>query len=904
VQLFSQDLRFISGAKLHSPVQLAVTTLAATIFAAEPALQESDPLKWPTITTNSLPGTRWWWMGSAVNPVDLLRELRTILEAGFSTVEITPIYGVKGRETEFIDYLSPEWIEMLKATVSEAEEFGMNVDMVTGTGWCFGGPSVNDHDANALVEVMNFEVEPNGSLTENFGDEVVQALVAFSSDGESVDLMDKIDEDGKVDWRPQGGGTWQVYGVSQKPSGKKVKRPAPGGEGWMLNPLYPDAMSRYLNGFSTAFAKYNGPKPHAQFHDSYEYNSNWAPDLFPQFEKRRGYRLQTELPALLEAEGGPDHVSRVKCDYRETVSELIEESIARWTKWSHEIGSLSRDQAHGSPGNWLDIYAASDIPETEMFDKDRDILVSKFASSAAHISGRCLTSSETGTWVAEHFTETLADLKYLFDDLFLSGVNRIMYHGTTYSPADAPWPGWLFYASTQMNSRNAIWRDVPALNTYATRVQSVLQEGRSDNDILLYWPIHDLWHTPDGMVQQMNVHQRAWFNEQSIGKTASRLWEDGHTFDYVSDKHLQNAKIVNGRLDLSGNTYRAVVVPECIHMPVETLQKLAALVEGGAVVIFENNVPQDVPGFGDLEKRRMEFRRIASQNFWVTPSEHLQTALIQAGVRNEQALASHFGVHFVRRSFDGGFYYFIANRGNRRLDEMIRLSKATARAAILDPMTGRAGLAETQHCENGTEVCLQLDPGESLILHTFETPTALNIPRWNYQRSAAEPIALGGIWDVKFLEGGPTLPRPFRTDKLGSWTEFGDDDAQSFSGTAIYTLHFDVPSDTSEVGWILDLGKVCQSARVRINGKALGTIFIPPFRLPVNELIPKDNVLEVEVTSTSANRIRDLDRRGIKWKNFYDANIVNLQRKPFDASKWPAAEAGLIGPVTLQAMLK
>jgi hypothetical protein len=64
-------------------------------------------------------------------------------------------------------------------------------------------------------------------------------------------------------------------------------------------------------------------------------------------------------------------------------------------------------------------------------------------------------------------------------------------------------------------------------------------------------------------------------------------------------------------------------------------------------------------------------------------------------------------------------------------------------------------------------------------------------------------------------------------------------------------------------------------------------------------LKPRGNILEVEVTNFSANRIRDLDRRGVKWKTFYDINFVNLEYKPFDASGWPLYESGLLGPVTL-----
>ena len=72
-------------------------------------------------------------------------------------------------------------------------------------------------------------------------------------------------------------------------------------------------------------------------------------------------------------------------------------------------------------------------------------------------------------------------------------------------------------------------------------------------------------------------------------------------------------------------------------------------------------------------------------------------------------------------------------------------------------------------------------------------------------------------------------------------------------------------------------------------------------RILLENLRPKGNRLEVEVTSLSANRIRDLDRRKVQWKIFHDINFVSLDYKPFDASQWPLREAGLLGPVVLRA---
>jgi hypothetical protein len=142
------------------------------------------------------------------------------------------------------------------------------------------------------------------------------------------------------------------------------------------------------------------------------------------------------------------------------------------------------------------------------------------------------------------------------------------------------------------------------------------------------------------------------------------------------------------------------------------------------------------------------------------------------------------------------------------------------------------------------------------------------------------------------------LPAAYSTHTLGSWTANSDATAQSFSGSAGYSITFDSPAGA--IGnYALELGKVAQSARVRLNGKDFGTLFTPPFRVVVDNLKPTGNQLEVEVVSTSANRIRDLDRRGVKWQNFYDINFVNQDYRPFNAANWPLADAGLLGPVTL-----
>ena len=171
-------------------------------------------------------------------------------------------------------------------------------------------------------------------------------------------------------------------------------------------------------------------------------------------------------------------------------------------------------------------------------------------------------------------------------------------------------------------------------------------------------------------------------------------------------------------------------------------------------------------------------------------------------------------------------------------------------------------------------------------------------------RAAGDSSAVAGPWTVRFLKGGPRLPSRHVVDRLVSWTTFGHD-AEVFSGTASYATTFARPKATGQA-WQLDLGRVAESARVRLNGRDLATLIGPPFRvvLDASQLRPT-NTLEVSVTNLSANRIRDLDLRGVSWKKFYNVNFPArfLENRSvdglFNAAKWEPLESGLLGPVTL-----
>lgn len=915
---------------MRGPIALWIIGVTIGAVAVQAAEREAgNELRWPEATRQCRPWAYNWWLGSAVDEQNLARELKRYREGGLGGIHIIPIYGAKGAEARYVEYLSPRWMNLLNFTVQEAARNDLGVDMTTGTGWCFGGPGITPELGGRSRLVKRLAFPATGQLPAELDPRQVslQALVAVGPQGQRQEITAQCDAAGRIAWKPPGEG-WTLYALGHRFSRTAVKRAAPGGAGPMINPFDPRAMQTYLERFTTAFDVKDVARPRAMYHDSFEYfRADWAANLPAEFARRRGYRIEAELPALA-GDGDAERVARVRCDVGETLSDLVVESVfPQWVEWCRRRGMLTRNQAHGAPANWLDFYALADIPETEMFGHggpdprvsqfdehlakaDRDPLISKFASSAAHAAGKPLVSAETGTWLAEHFCETFEELKCEVDLLFLAGVNHVIYHGCVYSPDDAAWPGWLFYASTQMSPRNPLWREAPALNQYVTRCQSVFQSGQSDNDVLLYWPIHEAWSRGVG---NMSVHNKAAL-QGSLGSAARLLWQHGYGFDYVSDRLLAQMAARGAQIEgPKGAAWQAIVIPECRQMPEGTLARLLDMAAQGATVIFERRLPDDVPGLGNLEQRRQRLRELLAP-LAITSGDagvrqvvmgrgrvlvgELEAALEHAGVAREK-MVDHPGLRCIRRKHAEGRHYLIVNHATAPLERWVPLATAARSAVILDPLTGETGVASVRPSKGASEIFLRLEPGHSTIVRTFEQKDVEG-PAWSWEVPGEAAEELAGPWQLEFIAGGPELPSARELKRLESWTAAGSA-AEAFGGTASYRCTFAAPAKPLGSPLLLDLGQVRHIARVRLNGSDLGTRFMRPYRwaIPAASLKPQGNTLEVEVTNLAANRIRDLDRRKVAWRSFHDANVVNIQYRPFDASNWPVFESGLLGPVRM-----
>ena len=894
-----------------------------------------EPEVWPEINRTSKPWTRWWWMGSAVDASNLAKLLEQYADAGFGGVEITPIYGVQGNEEKNIDFLSPAWMEMLGVTTEKAHALDMGVDMNQGTGWPFGGPWISREHAASRLIIQEYTLKAGQSLTEKVVARerrqpenaiMPEAVTAYGPGGEVVQITERLDAEGNLAWSPDEG-DWKIYAAFCGKTGQMVKRAAPGGEGFSLDHFSGEAVQTYFGRFSEVFG--NSKEIRSFFNDSYEvYNASWTPGLFLTFQARRGYDLRDHIRELA-GEGEEETVTRVKCDYRLTLSELLLENFTLpWAEWAHKRSALTKNQAHGSPGNLIDLYAAVDIPECEIYghryypitglrqdsgdrmNDEPDPMMLKLATSAAHITGKQLVSNETFTWLGEHFRVSLSQCKPEAEEAFLAGINHLFYHGTTYSPVEAPWPGWLFYASVNFAPSNSFWPHLEELNRYVTRCQSVLQQGKPDNEVLVYWPVFDIWSNPEGLEMQLTVHNIGeWLHYDPVRK----MEHMGHTFDFISDRLLADAGVQNGEIITAPGVlpYKALVIPGCAYMPPETLEKILQMARDGAVVVMEQ-FPGDVPGLFDLESRQAKFHALLDElafeenenglmecrvgNGVILLSEDFHNALDSRGIHAEEI--TRYGLKYSRRAMEDGKYYYLVNHTPDHLDTLLPLNTLARAVVIMDPQSGEAGLAHMEQADGSCQVRVQLSSGQSLILRTCEGDIPLQ-DSWKYYQRSGDPVFVTGPWTLEGIEGGPEIPQVVRMERLTPWTGLGDTAWNRFSGTAVYKTTFEMPAHSADQ-YQLELGAVYESAGVWLNGEKLGICCSNPFTIRAGHLLREgSNELTIEVTNLMANRIRYMDRNKLEWKKFHDINIVNIHYQPFDAADWEVMRSGLAGPVSV-----
>lgn len=875
---------------------------------------------------------RWWWFGPSVTKAELEREMRLMKEGGIGGFEVQAVYPLwpddPARGIRNLPYLSDEFIEALRFTSAKAKELGLRMDLTLGSGWPYGGPSVSIADAAATLRSDRVKVQtnmrrvplpnvaPGEKLLAAFLGRFEGAAIAAGTLRELTDIHDN------AVWLPAGvDAGYEVMFFIAGRTGMQVKRPAVGAEGYVLNHLDAAATEHYLKNVGDRLMQaFPSDRPYAVFCDSLEvYNQDWTPDFLDQFQQRRGYDLKPYLPALI-ADIGPKTLD-IRRDWGKTLTELYNERfLVPLHDWSKRNRTLLRVQNYGLPAVSLSGYANVDLPEGEGAQW-KIVRGTRWASSASHIYGRPVTSSETWTWLhSPVFRATPLDMKAEADRHFLMGINQLVGHGWPYTPEGVDYPGWRFYAAAVFDEKNPWWIVMPDITRYLQRASYLLRQGAPVNDVALYLPNDDGWaHFTSG-----NPHLIDILRDRVGTDVISTILGSGYGFDFFDDDILmKTGRIDQGQLVLGASRYRVVVLPAVERIPLETMRKLEEFVRNGGTVIATRRRPELVPGMKATPAEQAELQETVKRLFagpaakahFVEDEKEVFERKLTSLLQPDMALSKPVPeIGFVHRRTADADLYFVANTSNAPQTVKATFRVPDADAESWNPVAGTHGPAFVEKSSTGgTTVTLNLEPyGSRVFVLTAKrnAPLALDLAA----TSAIFPIDLSTGWQVSMGDAA----KPFLMDQLQSWTD--NEATRYYSGTATYEREVRLPADFMVMGVSvrLDLGEgkavpeqnlrsgmqawfdppVREAAIVYVNDQRVGSVWCPPYALDVaNFLRPGTNKIRIVVANLALNNMAGRRPPDYRLLNLRYGERFQAQ----DLDKVQPIPSGLSGPIRLIA---
>jgi len=827
---------------------------------------------------DSKPMMRWWWFGPAVEKTELARELHAMKAGGIGGVEIQPVYALElddpARNIRNLPFLSKDFLSMVSFAAQTAHDLGLRVNLTLGSGWPYGGSYVPVSDAAGKLSIVVEPVQSDasslpvpsirngekllaaflaGGTTQNYDAEHAQQLPmpnGLRLDVPSVDIPS-----GGVD-----GPRVVLFFISSR-TGQQVKRAAVGAEGFVLDHFSLQAIQNHLKTVADPLIEACGKNvPYSVFSDSLEaYESDWTPDLLDEFRARRGYDLTPHLPELVA--GTTSEAADLRYDWGRTLAELIDDHyLTPLNTWAREHHTRFRSQSYGTPAVTLSSNALVDLPEGEGSQWHAPFSYTRWATSASHVYGRPITSSETWTWLhSPSFRATPLDMKAEADTFFLQGINQLVGHGWPYSPPSAGDPGWSFYAAAVFNDHNPWWMVMPDVTAYLSRMSYLLRQGKPQNDIAVFLPEEDA---------------QAGFRPGHVSvsdEMASLLGPDlvpaildaGYNFDYID----------SAAIDRVGIHYMALVMPTTERLPLATYRRIQDFAQHGGLVIAVKSLPSRAPGFEEgprdsaaieeisraLSDPTMKNVKVVANSTDVGSAIH--SSLLKPDVALNPATPE---VGIVHRKSSWADIYFVANTDNHP-----HAFDATFRSSLVnpewwDPFTGKITKAGA-----GSTIQFNLAPYESRVLMDIHAEPQAPEP---IESATFAPVDLAHDWKVTFDKTGATETML----RLHSWT---DDEAQRYySGTATYQRTVEIPETLAHAAVVLlDFGEgtpverttlrqagmrawydppLREAAVVYVNGKRAGAVWHPAYRIDIAPLLhPGTNQLKIVVANTAINEL-------------------------------------------------
>ena len=890
----------------------------------------------------------WWWLNGNVTKEAITRDLQEMKAKGFSGACIFDAGGHDQRGNGDVPegplWGSPAWRELYLHAINEAERLDLVMSLSIQSGWNLGGPDVTPAEAAKQVVFSEIKIQggtkiqqvlpqpkgfdgfyqdivilaiptkiatnrlpirdlENKAATREVGWSVPETRPLLTdipaTEGEEdatvgkVSNLSKYVKDGVLNWNaPEG--DWTILRFGYAPTGRDVSTASGKWQGLVIDYTSEKHFNRYWDTNVEPLLKMIGNRAGKTLKflqtDSFEAGGmNWSDKFEDEFKKRRGYDPVPYLPVLAgKIIENRETSNRFLTDLRKTLSDCISDNHYRvFAERSKKYGiGIQPESAgpHAGPFDGLKNYGHSEIMMSEFWSpsphrsKDIDRFFVKQAASAAKIFNKKLVGAESFTTIGPHWNDVIwADMKPSVDHEFCAGLNLVYLHTFTCSPKEMGLPGQEYFAGTHFNPNVTWWDYSTPFIKYLTRIQYLMQQGTAVADVLYYYGDH--------------IPNIGRFKDDDPAKALPH-----YDYDLINEDKLMDLSVKNGKIYLPhGISYQVLALPDHKVMSLKALRKIKELVENGASIIGEKPLTTaSLVGGAEAEKEREEIvNKIWDKIKLISAKEALKNKGILADCEfiNKPEGKIFDYIHRISENID---YYFISSQNKETIQLKAAFRVTGKQPELWNPVTGEISKAVNFYQENGrTFVDLNFNPNGSAFV-VFRKPIFItkNNKTTNKSFIFNDLKEIKGSWQVSFdiKWGGP---KSVTFDKLVSWTDRIENGIKYYSGKAIYKTTFDLNTPLKEVK-IIDLGVVKDVgiAKVKLNGKDLGILWCPPYRVSVAGLLKeKGNILEIEVVNTWRNRLIG-DREKPDSQRFTKTNItINPD--------WKLEPSGLLGPVRL-----
>ncbi len=790
-------------------------------------------------------------------------------------------------------YLSPEHMDQVKFTVAEAAKRNMRLwiqdesDYPSG----FAGGYISERypqlGMQDIVADIQVEVQPGQTLTMPVPKDTLGIMAIETDQSQQIKQVIPIPvpADFELKWlTPAEGSTprepryfWKVVFVRHvylssptrnfnRADGTRAKDATY----TLIDYLDPKATDAFLSTvhetYRSAVGDQFGKIVLGFFGDEPDWSNGipWTPTLLEQFKEQKGYDLAPYIPLWFSHK--PTEQSRLaNADYYDVWSGIFRGSFfgeqAAWAKkynveylvhLNHEETMLSLEH---SEGDYFRDERYVEVPGIDNLDQLVPDAVHrpdgtwninnnfpKLASSAAHLFGKPKVWAEEGGGVG-------VDGKYQMDFQLVRGVNAlqirvpVLQRGPTGEPASGLPP--------------AVPPEAAMIAWYANRGGYLMAIGRPAAQVGLYHPGNSIWMGGDD----------ARDADRSTTKLGWQLFEHQIDWDYFDEQSLSSVATLEdgGFKNLSGQVYKAIVLPSMTVITRTGLERLRAFAKSGGKVIFVGKTPRLI-----LDKTFMDAKDVPDLSFatLIEPSGDVTAQVIAALPNPDVKLDAAFPrLTYTHRTWSDGDMYFFFNE-SAKLESRVATIAGHGKAQDWDLGTGEIhAIAAATYEKDAVQFPLVLGPYEAKVVVAGPLPAGVGAPEPSFA-SGALLAELDGDWllDVD----GKQL-----TTMLKSWEELGK---SSFAGPVTYHRQFTAAKAPKGKHVYLEIGDVNDYARATLNGKELGARSWQPYRWDVTGALKTGaNDLTIEVDSTP------------------------VRQSPFTApaANAPRAASGLLGPVKL-----